>query len=79
MNGDDIIFAVNARKPDENDKKVFDLICEKVADMSGVLDVDTPIAFLVLLNNVNKYAEEQRKKVMSMEECQAIAGRLKME
>ena len=79
MNGDDIIFAVNAKNPDENDKKVFDLIREKVADLSGALDVDTPIAFLVLLNDVNKYAEEQRKKVVSMEECQAIAGRLKME
>ena len=78
-NGNDIIFAVNAKNPDENDKKCFDLIRQKVADLSGALDVDTPIAFLVLLNDVNKYAEEQRKKVVSMEECQAIAGRLKME
>ena len=78
-NGNDIIFAVNAKTPDENDKKCFDLIRQKVADLSGALDVDTPIAFLVLLNDVNKYAEEQRKKVVSVEECQAIAGRLKME
>ncbi|CAI8053877.1 hypothetical protein GBAR_LOCUS29436, partial [Geodia barretti] len=70
---------VNAKNPDENDDKCFDLIHEKVADLSGALDVDTPIAFLVLLNDVNKYAEEQRKKVVSMEEFQAIAGRLKME
>ena len=79
MNGDDIIFAVNANNPDENDEKCFDLIREKVADLSRALDVDTPIAFLVLLNDVNKYANEQRKKVVSVEECQAIAGRLKME
>ena len=79
MNGDDIIFAVNAKNPDENDKKCFDLIREKVADLSRALDVDTPIAFLMLLNDMNKYAEEQRKKVVSVEECQAIAGRLKME
>ena len=59
--------------------KKSDLIREKVADLSGALDVDTPIAFLMLLNDVNKYAEEQRKKVVSVEECQAIAGRLKME
>ena len=78
-NGNDIIFAVNAKNPDKNDKKCFDLIRQKVADLSGALDVDTPIAFLVLLNDVNKYAEEQRKKVVSVEECQAIAGRLKME
>ena len=79
MNGDDIIFAVNAKNPDENDKKCFDLIREKVADLSWALDVDTPIAFLMLLNDMNKYAEEQKKKVVSVEECQAIAGRLKME
>ena len=79
MNGNDIIFAVNAKNPDETDKICFDLIREKVTDLSGAHDVDTPIAFLMLLNDVNKYAEEQRKKVVSVEECQAIAGRLKME
>ena len=79
INGNDIIFAVNAKNPDENDKKCFDLIRQKVADLSRALDVDTPIAFLMLLNDMNKYAEEQRKKVVSVEECQAIAGRLKME
>ena len=78
-NGNDIIFAVNAKNPDKNDEKCFDLIRQKVADLSGALDVDTPIVFLMLLNDVNKYAEGQRKKVVSMEECQAIAGRLKME
>ena len=79
MVGDDIIFAVNAKNPDENDEKCFDLIHEKVADLSRALDVDTPIEFLVLLRDMNKYAEKQRKKVVSMEECQAITGRLKME
>ena len=79
MNGDDIIFAVNAKNPDKNDEKCFDLIREKVADLSRALDVDTPIAFLMLLNDVNKYAEDQRKKVVSLEECLDIAGRLKME
>ena len=79
MNGNDIIFDVNAKNPDQNDRKSFDLIREKVADLSGTIDVDTPIAFIMLLNDVNRYAEEQRKKILSMEECQAIAGRLKME
>ena len=79
MNGNDIIFAVNAKNPDKDDEKCFDLIREKVADLSGAQDVDTPIAFFALMNDVNKYAEEQRKKVVSMEECQTIAGRLKME
>ena len=79
MNGNDIIFALNAKNPDVNDEKCFDLIREKVADLSRALDVDTPIAFLMLLNDINKYAEEQKKKVVSVEECQVIAMRLKME
>ena len=78
-NGNDIIFAVNAKNPNKDDEKCFDLIRQKVADLSGALDVDTPIAFLVLLNDMNKYARDQRKKVVSVEECQAIVGRLKME
>ena len=79
MNGDDIIFAVNAKNPDENDAKCFDLIREKVSDLSVALDVDTPLSFLMLLNDVNRFAEDQGKKIVSMDECQTIAGRLKMD
>ena len=78
MNGNDIIFPVNAKDPDADDEKCFDLIREKVSDLREALNVDTPIAFLALLNDVNKFAEEKEKRVVSMEECQSIAGRLKM-
>ena len=78
MNGNNIIFPVNAKDPDVNDEKCFDLICEKVSDLREALNVDTPMAFLALLNDVNKFAEEKEKRVVSMEECQTIAGRLKM-
>ena len=78
MNGNHIIFPVNAKDPDADDEKCFDLIREKVSDLRGALNVDTPMAFLVLLNDVNKFAEEKEKRVVSMEECQSIAGRLKM-
>ena len=78
MNGNDIIFPVNAKDPDADDEKCFDLIRDKVSDLKKALNVDTPMAFLVLLNDVNKFAEEKEKRVVSMEECQSIAGRLKM-
>ena len=77
MNGIDIIFPVNAKDPDANDEKCFDLIREKVSNLKEALNVDTPMAFLALLNDVNRFAEE-KKKVVSMEECQTIAARLKM-
>ena len=79
MNGSDIIFAVNAKNPEQEDAVCFDVIRKKVADLSIALEVDTPIAFLMLLNDVNKYAEGHNKRVFSVEECEAIAGSLKME
>ena len=78
MNGDDIIFDVNAMSPDEYDEKRFDLIREKVSDLSVALLRDTPIASLMLLNDIMKHGEEFRKRVLSMEDCESIAGKLKM-
>ena len=79
MNGEGIIFDVNAMSPDEYDEKRFDLIREKVSDLSVALQRDTPMSSLMLLNDVMRHGEECQKKALSMEECQAIAGRLKMD
>ena len=79
MNGNDIIFAVNAKNPDEKDQECYALIRQKVADLSVALEVETPMSSLMFLNDLIRYGEEQRKRVVSMEECQAIAGRLKMD
>ena len=79
MNGNDIIFDVNAKDPDEIDEKCYDLIREKVSDLSVALHVTTPMCFLAFLNDMNKYGKDNKKRVVSMEECRAIAGRLKME
>ena len=79
MNGNDIIFAVNAKNPDEKDEECYALIRQKVADLSVALEVETPMSSLMFLNDLIRYGEEQRKRVVSMEECQAIAGRLKMD
>ena len=79
MNGNDIIFDVNAMSPDEYDEKRFDLIREKVSDLSVALQRDTPMSSLMLLNDVMRHGEECKKRALSMEECQAIAGRLKMD
>ena len=79
MNGNDIIFAVNAKNPNKKDRECYALIREKVADLSIALEVETPMSSLMFLNDLIRYGEEQRKRVVSMEECQAIAGRLKMD
>ena len=79
MNGDDIIFDVNAKNPDEYDEKRFDLIRHKISDLSVALEVETPMSFLMFQNDLIGYGKEQGKRVVSMEECQTIAGRLKMD
>ena len=78
MNGNDIIFPVNTKDPDASDEKCFDMIREKVSDLKEALNVDTPVVFLALLNDINKFAEEQKKRVVSIEECHTIARKLKM-
>ena len=79
MNGNNIIFDVNAKDPDETDMKCFDLIREKVSDVSVALQRDTPMASLLFLSDMMGHRDEFKKRVVSMEECQAIAGRLKMD
>ena len=79
MNGNDIIFDVNAKDPDETDMKCFALIREKVSDVSVALQRDTPMASLLFLCDMMGHRDEFKKRVVSMEECQAIAGRLKMD
>ena len=79
INGNDIIFDVNAKDPDETDMKCFALIRDKVSDVSVALQRDTPMASLLFLSDMMGHRDEFKKRVVSMEECQAIAGRLKMD
>ena len=79
MNGNCLIFEVNAASPEDIDDARFDLIREKVTDVRVGIHAPSPMCFLVFLNDVTKYGEEKGRRVVSMEECQAIAGRLKMD
>ena len=65
--------------PDDTDMKCFALIREKVSDVSVALQRDTPMASLLFLSELMGHRDEFKKRVVSMEECQAIAGRLKMD
>ena len=79
MNGDDLIFAVNALEPDTHDETTFGLMRSKVSEIGFTLEQITPLSFFMILNDLIKYGEEHGKRVVSMEECQAIAGRLQMD
>ena len=47
MNGNDIIFDVNAKNPNDYDEKRFDLIRRNISDLSVALEVETPMSFLM--------------------------------
>ena len=79
MNGDDVIFTVNALNPDTFDENVFSLIREKITDLGFALELDTPLGWFMFMNDLIKYAAERKTRVVSMEECRAIAGKLKMD
>ena len=78
-NGNSIIFAVNAKSPDEIDEKCFGLIRGHICNLSVALEVVTPMSFLMFQIDLIKYGKEHKKRVVSMEECQVIGGRLKMD
>ena len=79
MNGNKIIFAVNAKSPDKIDEKCFGLIRGHISNLSVALEVVTPMSFLMFQIDLIKYGKEHKKRVVSMEECRAIGGRLKMD
>ena len=81
MNGDDVIFAVNVNSKElgEEDSVCFDLIRQEISDLKAAVQVNTPVSFLMLFTDVKKYGEQEGKRVLSVQECQDIAGGLKMD
>ena len=79
MNGVEVIFAINALEPDKEDEKCFDLIRHKVSEEGLAMELVTPMSFLLFQNDLIRYGQEHGKRVVSLEECEAIAGRLKMD
>ena len=79
MNGNNIIFEVNALNPSEKDKQVFNLIRSKISQVSTALERNTPLSFIMFQYDLIKLRDEQHKRVVSIEECETIAGRLKMD
>ena len=78
-NGNSIIFAVNAKSPNDIDEKCFNLIRRHISNLSVALEVVTPMSFLMFQIDLIKYGKEHKKRVVSIEECRAISGRLKMD
>ena len=79
MNGNNIIFDVNAKNPDKIDEQCFGLIRSHISNLSMALEVVTPMSFLMFQIDLIRYGKQHKRRVVSMDECRAIGGRLKMD
>ena len=79
INGNKVIFDINALEPDKKDEKCFDLIRQKLSEVGLALEQEVPMSFLMLQNDLISYGQEHRKRIVSMDQCEAIAGRLNMD
>ncbi len=76
---DQLIFAINAKNPNENEKGVVKLIRERM-ESSPSFEVVVPIKWFVLEMFINNLSNHLHRKVLCKSECFDIASQLlKME
>ncbi|XP_064405771.1 uncharacterized protein LOC135350856 isoform X3 [Halichondria panicea] len=76
---DQLIFAINAKSPNENDKDKVKFIRETI-ESSPPFEVDVPIKWFVLEVFLNNFSNHFNRKVIRKSECLNIASQLlKME
>ena len=76
-----IAFVLNLKDPDDDDKQALEMIRSKVSDKAHVLGkvIDIPGSFFMYEQDLLKYAKEEGRGVLSLQECLDVGARLKME
>ena len=75
VQGDSLLLAVNAKKPGKEDERVISLLRKKVMEeLHKVKPVKIPLRYIPLEMAFQRMAKEQRKSVMSKEECFEVAA-----
>ena len=75
VQGDSLLLAVNAKKPGREDQKVISVLRKKVMEeLHKVKPVKIPLRYIPLEMAFQRMAKEQRKSVMSKEECFEVAA-----
>ena len=70
-----MLLAINAKTPGEEDKKVVSYLREKVLkELRKLKPVRIPLRYIPLEMAFQRMAKEQRKSVMSKEECFEVAA-----
>ena len=74
VQGDSLLLAINAKEPGKEDEGVISILRKKVMEeLHKVKPVKIPLRYIPLEMAFQRMAKEQRKSVMSKEECFEVA------
>ena len=75
IQGDSLLLAINAKQPGKEDHKVVSSLRKKVMEeLHKIKPVKIPLRYIPLEMAFQRMAKEQRKSVMSKEECFEVAA-----
>ena len=75
VQGDSLLLAINAKNPGKEDEKVVSILRQKaMEELHKVKPVKIPLRYFPLEMAFQRMAKEQRKSVMSKEECFEVAA-----
>ena len=75
---DKIAFVLNLKNPDDDDKKALGSIRYEIGKpgLGGVFD--TPTSFFVFEQDLLQFAEEAKRDILSLNECNIVGTRIRM-
>ena len=75
VQGDSLLLAINAKNPGKEDEKIVSILRKKaMEELHKVKPVKIPLRYFPLEMAFQRMAKEQRKSVMSKEECFRVAA-----
>ena len=75
LEGQSLLLAINARVPNRDDKKIISSLREKVMEeLRKVKPIKIPLRYIPLEMCLQRMSKEQRKSVLSKEECFKVAS-----
>ena len=75
VDGESLLLAVNVKTPENEDEKVISILRKKtIAELRKLKPKKIPLRYIPLEMAFQRIAKEQRKSVMSIEECFEVAA-----
>ena len=76
---DKIAYVLNLKNPDDDDRKVLNLIREKVGKPDFGKTFATPTSFFIFEQDLIQFAKTDKKRdILTLEECKLVGAKLKM-